>query len=157
MSSVSSPVRSGTDIPRLSRVPCAPSELDPTLVWLPRILPQANVMVPNSRAQWNRHTLVSLLCIVYYNALYATLNCKIHCAVESTWFCWNPTLPSAKHCICRIIWICSYNAIFLLCWALWNMHNWKSVKYINSFCQYKLHSLHCNLHILTNMSGISKK
>ena len=46
---------------------------------------------------------------------------------------------------------------FLLCWALWNMHNWKSVKYINSFCRYKLHSLHCNLHILRNMSGISTK
>ena len=27
----------------------------------------------------------TLHCIVYYNALYATLNCKIHCAVESVW------------------------------------------------------------------------
>jgi hypothetical protein len=37
------------------------------------------------------------------------------------------------------------------------MHNWKSVKYINSFCRYNLHSLHCNLNILRNMSGISAK
>ena len=41
----------------------------------------------------------TLHCIVYYNALYATLNCKIHCAVESQSGALDDILHCTLYCI----------------------------------------------------------